>query len=263
MKKKRAPGTTDEATPNPSPDADHIISKPWKESKNACRWMLEQEDNPLFKVSIISVVVFRHSLTAPQDFVWNLKKHALSQLLNQGEEPTREDINNTDIERDGKISLHKTLRVNYTTYDLQRHSDVINLRTWPDIMITSPEDNHAHPYQYGRLIDIFTVPIHYRGAKQVTNRLRRREIQVLWVCWFQPDPTYKDGFARHRLLRLEFVEPHNTTEWHGFILPSDVLRAVHTIPAFNRNLMDPQPCREESHAVHFLRDDWNYYYVNM
>ena len=263
MKKKRAPGATDEATPNPSPNADHVISKPWKESKNARSWMLEQEDDPLFNVSIISVFVVGHSLTAPQDFVWNLKKHALSQLLDQGEEPTREDINNTDIGRDGKISIHKTLRVNYTTYDLQRRSDIINLRTRPDVMIASPKGDRTHPYRYGRLIDVFTVPIHYRGPKQVTGGLRRKEIQVLWVRWFQLNSTYKDGFPRRRLPQLEFVEPHNTTEWHGFISPSEVLRAVHTIPAFNYDLMDPQPCREESHAVRFLRDDWNYYYVNV
>ena len=261
MKKKHAPGTTGEAMPNPSPDEDYIISKPWKESKNARGWMIEQEDDPLFKVCTILVPVTRHSLTTPQDFVWNLKKHALSEMLDQGEEPAREDINNTDIERDGKISIHKTLRINYTTYDLQRRSDVINLRTRPDIMVASPDCDH--PYRYGRLIDIFTVPIHYRGPKRVTGRLRRKEIQVLWVRWFQLDPNYKDGFPRRRLPRLEFVEPHNTTEWHGFIAPSDVLRAVHTIPSFNYNLMDPQPCPEDSHAVRFLRDDWNYYYVNM
>ena len=128
-------------------------------------------------------------------------------------------------------------------------------------MVTSPEGDHSHPYRYGRLIDIFTVPIHYKGPKQITGS-RRQEVQVLWVCWFEPDPTYQDGFSHLRILRLQFVE-QGVVEWHGFISPSDVLRAAHTIPAFAWDLMDPQPCPKGSHATRFLTDDWNYYYVNM
>lgn len=130
-------------------------------------------------------------------------------------------------------------------------------------MVTSPEEDHAHPYRYGRLIDIFTVPVHYRGPKQVIGGYRRREIQVLWVRWFERDPTYEDGFSCRRIPRLRFVDPSSATEWHGFIPPSDVLRAAHLIPAFSYDLIDPQPCREGSHAVRFLEDDWNYYYVNV
>lgn len=199
-----------------------------------------------------------------QDFVWNLKKHALSQILIQDDEPTREDILNTDIDRSGKISIHKTLRINYTTYDLQRRSDVINLRTRPDIMVIAPEDDHSHPYRYGRLIDIFTVPIHYKGTKPIAGRSKRQEVHVLWVRWFEQDPTHKDGFSCLRIPRLQFVEPNDTTaEWHGFISPSAVLRAVHTIPAFAYDLEEPRPLPSESHAVRFHEYDWNYYYVNM
>ena len=130
-------------------------------------------------------------------------------------------------------------------------------------MVTPPEDDHSHPYRYGRLIDIFTVPIHYKGAKQISGRSRRQEVQVLWVRWFERDPTHRDGFSHLRIPRLQFVEPGNGTEWHSFVSPSDVLRAAHVIPAFGWDLADPQPCPEGSHAIRFLEDDWNYYYVNM
>jgi hypothetical protein len=131
-------------------------------------------------------------------------------------------------------------------------------------MVTSPEDDHSHPYRYGRVIDIFTVPIHYKGAKKTVDGLKRQLFKVLWVRWFEPDPGYEDGFSSLRIPRLQFVEPNDTTNsWHGFISPSDVLRATHTIPAFAWNLMDPQPCPEGSHAIRFLEDDWNCYYVNM
>ena len=193
--------------------------------------------------------------------MWNLKKHVLSQLLDDEDEPTSEDILNTDIDKVGKISVHKTLRINYTTYDLQRRSDVINLRTRPDIMVTSPKGDSSHPYQYGRLIDIFTVPIHYKGAKQITGGSRRQEVQVLWVRWFKQDPNHEDGFSCLRIPRLQFVDTDE--QWHSFISPHDVLRATHIIPAFAWDLMDPQPCSEGSHAVRFLKEEWNYYYVNM
>jgi hypothetical protein len=187
----------------------------------------------------------------------------LSQLLVQDDEPTRDDILETDIDKGGKISIHKTLRINYTTYDLQRRSDLVNLRTRPDIMVTSPKCDHSHPYRYGRLIDIFTVPIHYKGMKKISGRNRRQEVQVLWVRWFEQDPTYQDGFSHLRIPRLQFVTPGGTAEWHSFISPSDVLRATHTIPAFAWDLMDDQLYPEGSHAVRFLKEDWNYYYVNM
>ena len=70
----------------------------------------------------------------------------MSQLLAQDDELTREDIFNTDIDKGGKISIHKTLRINYTAYDLQRHSDIINLHTHPNIMTISPDHDRSHPY---------------------------------------------------------------------------------------------------------------------
>ena len=71
------------------------------------------------------------------------------------------------IDNNNRIYQHRTLRVNYTSYDLQRCSDLINIRTRPDLMILPEEDDNTHPYQYGRLIDIFTVPIHYKGSKPI------------------------------------------------------------------------------------------------
>lgn len=131
-------------------------------------------------------------------------------------------------------------------------------------MVTSPENDHSHPYRYGRLIDIFTVPIHYKGAKQIIGQSRRQEVQVLWVRWFEQDPTYKDGFSRLRIPRLRFVESDDSAvEWHGFISPLDVLRAAHIIPAFAWDFEDAEPYREDSHAVRFHKDEYPFYYVNM
>ena len=105
--------------------------------------------------------------------------------------------------------------------------------------------------------------IHYKGIKQITGRSKRQEVQVLWVHWFELDPTHKGGFSHLCIPWLQFIEPSTTTEWYSFISPSDVLCTTHTISAFAWDHVDPQPCPEGSHAVQYLEEDWNYYYVDM
>ena len=167
---------------------------------------------------------------------------------------------NLTIENNNRIFQHRTLQINYTSYDLQRHSDLINIRTRPDVVVLSGEGDHTHPYRYGRLIDIFTVPIYYKGSKPIVGTRRQRQ-QVLWVRWYEKDTHYQDGFSALRLPRLSFMDATDP-DAHGFISPTTVLRAAHLIPAFNYELMDPQPLKD-CYATRFLSDDWNYYYVNV
>jgi hypothetical protein len=164
------------------------------------------------------------------------------------------------IDSNSRIYQHRTLRINYTSYDLQRHSDVINIRTRPDLMVLPEEEDHTHPYRYGRLIDIFTVPIHYKGSRPITGA-RRQRLRVLWVRWYERDTQYEDGFSALRLPRLSFMDALDSRA-HGFIDPAAVLRAAHLIPAFHHELMNPQPL-SGCHATRFLPDSWNYYYANM
>lgn len=201
-------------------------------------------------------------LQCRQDLVWDIKRHAFSRILTEKSELTNQDMLNLEIKNDGKIFRHRTLRVNYTTYDLQRRSDVINVRTRPDIMVLAPEGDRTHPYWYGRVIDIFTVPIHYKGTRPIIGE-RKQDIEMIWVRWFQQDNShdYQDGWAHLRLPRLSFIPPEEPTA-HSLIAPEDVLRACHIIPAFAHGFMDPQPL-EDLHATRFLQRDWNFYYVNM
>jgi len=127
-------------------------------------------------------------------------------------------------------------------------------------MVLSEEGDHTHPYQYGRLIDIFTVPVHYKGSKQIIG-IRRQKLHVLWVRWYERDPHHEDGFSTLRLPQFSFVDVSNP-DAHGFIDPTAVIRATHLIPAFHHDHMDPQPLLD-CHATRFLTDDWNHYYANM
>lgn len=199
-------------------------------------------------------------LTWSQDFFWQLKGHLLSRVLEQKTDFTEKDMLDLTIDNNNRVYRHRTLRVNYTSYDLQRRSDVINVRTRPDLMVPSNEEDHTHPYQYGRLIDIFTAQIYYKGSKPMVGT-RRQKLRVLWVRWYERDAQHEDGFSTLRLPRLSFVDAADTNA-HGFIDPAIVLRAAHLIPAFHHGVMDPQPL-EDCHATRFLVRDWNHYYANM
>ncbi|KAJ7049793.1 hypothetical protein C8F01DRAFT_1264834 [Mycena amicta] len=44
-----------------------------------------------------------------------------------------------------RLFMHATMRLNFTTYDLQRDHDCISPRVRPDIMILSHDPNDKHP----------------------------------------------------------------------------------------------------------------------
>ncbi|KAF9643367.1 hypothetical protein BDM02DRAFT_3191755 [Thelephora ganbajun] len=90
--------------------------------------MQESEEDPFFK-----------------DFFWRLKEHLLSQVLEQKANFTNQDMLDLTIDGNNRIYRHQTLQVNYTSYDLQRHSDVINIRTQLDLMMLSEAEDHTHP----------------------------------------------------------------------------------------------------------------------
>ncbi|KAG2743414.1 hypothetical protein P692DRAFT_201723632, partial [Suillus brevipes Sb2] len=62
---------------------------------------------------------------------------------------------------DNKLYHHSILRINYTTDDLRREQDTINLRTRADIMVLSHEEEKTHPYWYARVIGIFHVNVEH------------------------------------------------------------------------------------------------------
>jgi len=86
----------------------------------------------------------------------------LTQLL--GLEYNSDEQEFTMVERNhvvvvkGSIYQHQVLRINYTTYDMQRDQDSINIKTHPDIMLLSREDSNdedRNAYWYARVIGVF------------------------------------------------------------------------------------------------------------
>jgi hypothetical protein len=160
------------------------------------------------------------------------------------------------------IYRHKVLRVNYTTYDVRRAQDSLNPRTHADFMVLAQEDNIngslPHPYWYGRIIGIFHADVRYLGPS--SRSMDSQRMDFLWVRWFRRDLSYNAGFHAKRLHRIEFVSGENP-EAFGFVDPSQIIRAVHLIPAFmhgrTSELLGPSIARQPKEND----EDWRFYNV--
>lgn len=205
-------------------------------------------------------------------FIPKLKKHLLSRLLHpneciEDEDFSREEWNEVQILGD-RLYVHKTLRVNYTTYDVHGAQDSINSRTHPDVMTLKQQDHAQHPFDYARVIGIFHVRVQHEALSP-----DMQELDVLWVRNFCVDTTYRSGLKQKRLTRLAFVPG---TEAFGFLSPDEVIRGSHVIPAFaygpTKDLLGPTVARQcfsgDIVDKAFVwpkepdEDDYRYYYVN-
>lgn len=168
---------------------------------------------------------------------------------------------------------HKTLNVNYTSYDLRRDQDIINPSTHSDIMVLAHEDDDEpdkHPYWYARIVGIFHADVRYIGDGSRSMEYER--LDFVWVRWFGRDLTAPGGFAAKRLHRIGFVsdDGNGTSGAFGFLDPRFIIRAVHLIPAFHHGrtpelLKGPSMVRRYATEQEDGHDDedWQFYYVNM
>jgi hypothetical protein len=160
------------------------------------------------------------------------------------------------------------MQVNYTTYDLRRDQDVVNLTNHPDVMVLAKEDeqeqdeqeNKPHPFWYARVVGIFHATVKHLGPKSRSEA--PQEMEFLFVRWFGRDPSAKFGWEAKRLPRIGFI-PYPNEDCFGFLDPALVIRSVHLIPAFSEGqtneLLPPSIARHGSQT----NQDWKHFYVNM
>ena len=174
--------------------------------------------------------------------------------------PTHE-LNKLDIVGD-KIYEHKTIRLNYTTYDMHRFSDFLNPNSSPaDVMLYSQESIESNdgeaPFLYARIIGIFHAIV--RWDDQPTTK----KIDFLWVRWFRRDETHPFGDVHLRLERITFASDEDSPQF-GFLDPGMVLRAAHLVPAFSTGhvQMHLGPSRlARTSALESGNSDYASYYV--
>lgn len=154
---------------------------------------------------------------------------------------------------------HITLRLNYTTYNVRRAQDTVNVsNSHSNIMVYSPEGgNKSHLYWYARVIGIFHAKVYYPKCAHGTR------FNFLWVRWFAHDTSIASGWDASCMDCVKFVPQSPDADINdgafGFIDPQDVVRACHLIPCWNAG-------RTTSYlGQSAFRDpdgDFRYYWVN-
>ncbi|KAJ7676829.1 hypothetical protein DFH06DRAFT_1428694 [Mycena polygramma] len=204
---------------------------------------------------------------ATVNFIPKLKEHILGRLLNRDfdgdthEEFTHEDRASIRI-LGNKIYSTRTLRINYTTYDVRRGQDTLNPRTSSFAMVRSPEtERGAHPFWYCQILGIFHAKVSRVTATDYTDA---EPMDFLWVRWMGMEPSHRSGIKRARLPMVGFVEESDPYAF-GFLDPAHVIRGSHLIPKFNAGRTnDLLGTRAETAArAPDTTDDWVNYYVDI
>ncbi|KAJ4492269.1 hypothetical protein C8R41DRAFT_832720 [Lentinula lateritia] len=200
-----------------------------------------------------------------KDFLPKLEDHLLGRLRGI---PFDGDYEFTDKEwqlvviMNERIYSVKTLRINYTTYDVRRDQDVINPSTdHCTVLLNSPETQHnAHCYWYAQVLGIFHADIIHLDTAMGSVKSKER-MEFLWVRWLGIEPDYRFGSKAARLPKVGFI-PENDDFAFGFLDPLHVIRACHLIPDFVRGQTNellgtslPTAARKAGESS----DWWNYY----
>jgi len=196
-----------------------------------------------------------------QDFLPTLKDHLLGQLTETPDDGFTDQDRRQLVIYNNRIFCHKTLRINFTTYDCRRDQDVINTSTRSDVMVLADQDadpESIHPYWYGRVIGIFHALV-----RRMSGTMAYERMDFLWVRWYGLEPHVRWGFKARRLLKIGFFNSDTDADTFGFVNPCDVIRAVHLIPAFNLG----KTSRLLSHSIARRSEegdeDYECYNVNM
>ena len=202
-------------------------------------------------------------LNGKQDFVDNLKAHLFHRLRtgNNGDDsrkPTSKQIRSVRIFHD-YIYKHKTMRINFDTYDMRRDQDSVNPDSHADVMMRAPADS-KHPFLYARVLGIFHVQALLISPHAQHLRSPWQIIHVCFVRWFEVEVR---GIRKRRLTPLRWA--NTKEEPFGFVSPDNILRGCHLIPAvpFGRSnkalpgISDVRYPQDEEDDL-----DWNRYYVN-
>ena len=258
--KSHKPSSATDALPFMSPKDHHHIADSQRKYCDILGWVAENRNNPGIKVSPSYNLDPKAVANNNQDFIPRLKDHLLARHANipySGDEHAF-----SDTERDSimfvsnRMYKHEVFRINYTSYDLRREQDSINVNTHPYIMVLSYEDeeeDRQHPYWYAKVLGIFHVNVRISGSLDIMR------MDFLWVHWFGRDPDHFGGFKTRRLHRIGLLDA-SSTESFGFLNPSDVLRAVHLIPTF---AIGRTPALAEDLGADEDNADWAFFYVSM
>lgn len=181
-----------------------------KKSFNIFSWAAENEGNP-----------------ALDFFRPNLLEHILHRLFPTDETVRGKQMKYVIIPND-KLYRHLTLKLTYTTYDIQRGQDNINPNSHPDIMMITHESEDDVPYEYARVMGIFRAHVSYFDFKN--PRTEPVQMEFLWIRRFELI-SRGSPFTTKRYTKVKFHD-NSHRDAYGFVAPDKILRAVHVMPVF-------------------------------
>ena len=265
--------------PNDMPECHHYIGSSYNDPEDLMLFVHHNCDNPA--VVVCCSACWGHCMMTrllfAQNFILDLKAHLLPCIAEiHGRLPGHNEaaqsllvVGDPDcngerqlapshmVIQNNHIYCHKTICVNFTTYDLHRETNVIKLKSDNcDILMLSPGGPDKHPFYYAHIIGIFHADVMYTGAD--SKDFQACHMEFLWVCWFEK-LEQPSGWQQSSLDILKFV-PMGAPGAFGFINLDDVLRACHLIPRFCTGRL----CLDGTSVSRIVGDvdDWKNYYVN-
>ena len=187
-----------------------------------------------------------------------LKDHLLARVLQKqydADQPvfTEKDRNELHISED-RLEQRYSMNLYYTTYDLRRGKDRVNLKNRSHVMTLTQDE--IHPYAYAQVLGMFRLNVLH--GPTMSDEVR---MDVVWVRWFKIDEKHRAGWKAKRLYRLKFVPPLEENAF-GFIDPDDIIRGSHLIPGFALGHRTHSPAAPASAWDPEKESDWEAYYVN-
>ena len=132
---------------------------------------------------------------------------------------------------------HKTVRFNYTTYDMRRGTDIVKPEgPRCNIMLlanhtSGSNSSNLHHFIYARVLGVYHAEVIY--TRPGMQNFEARTFQMLWVRWYEIVDPGSSGWDSSTLDMLRFP-PLCQDNSFGFVDPEVVLRGCHILPAFDK-----------------------------
>ncbi|TEB23227.1 hypothetical protein FA13DRAFT_1640158, partial [Coprinellus micaceus] len=206
---------------------------------------------------------------ASSGFLRHLKAHLLPRILRAmdpkiDDKTLQEDLRYLDssniVFKDDRIYTHRIMRIKYTTYDTRRDEDIIHLDTdQSNVMILNPtysRGSPSHPFSYGKVIGILHANMGYVGSiGRQGAEYDFYPLEFVWIRRYEVHPASGD----FELDQAEIL-PIDTPASHCFVDPSDILRACHMVPNFDKG---PRYYDGKGRsAIANDGSDWERYFIN-
>jgi len=132
---------------------------------------------------------------------------------------------------------HKIIRVNYTTYDMRRGTDIVKPEgPRCNIMLLAnhtdgSDSSKLHQFMYARVLGVYHADVIYTGPGM--QNFEPHTFQMLWVRWYEVVDPGSSGWNTSTLDMLRFPPLHQDNSF-DFVDPEVVLRGCHILPAFHK-----------------------------